>query len=192
MSETPAAEEGRVRRAVRLVMGRAGGQVGLVVFLVLVGYFFGIRGMRFLRVPSASMEPTLMRGDQLVTLRESVYRRGDIVVVRDTEEGGYMVKRIAGIGPDELLVRDGALYINGAYASEPYVEDPMVYNFPKPFRVPDGEAFLLGDNRNDSYDSSVDYHTVPLDDVVGKVVFIYFPYERWGPVRSYPLEPTGR
>ncbi len=182
--------EGRLRRGMRLVFGRVGGQVGLIVFLLLVGYFFGIRGVRFFRVPSSSMEPTLLRQDQLITLKEPVYRRGDIVVVRDRKNGGYLVKRIAGVGGDVLLVRDGVLYINDRYASEPYIKEPMVYTFPKPVWVPPDRFFLLGDNRNDSDDSSVDYHTVPREDIVGRVVFIYFPYDRWGPVASYPLAPV--
>lgn len=190
MTQATAEQPGRIRRTMAFILGKPGGQIFLVIFLLLVAYFFGLRGMRFFRVPSESMLPTLHPTDQLVTLKEKTYRRGDIVVMRDTEDGGYFVKRIAGKAGDELLVQGGALYINGGYASEPYVMEPMRYAFREPTRVPEGRVFVLGDNRNNSDDSSIDLKSFPEEDIVGRVCYIYFPYSRFGGVPSYPLAPS--
>jgi len=177
----------------------------MIVLLVLslVGfYFFAYRNVRFFIVPSASMEPTLFPEDMIITLKEPSYHRGDIVVLY--EEGDFVVKRIVGLPGDSISVVDGALFINGKYASEPYMLEPMNYYIEYPVQVPENRFFFLGDNRNRSEDSSVGFSNEPdarlqynsidylgyMDAIVGKVLFIYYPYNRFGPVRSYPLTNT--
>lgn len=162
-------------------------QAGLltILFLCVVGiYLFAFRGMRFFEVPSRSMEPTLSPGDHLVTLREREYHRGDIVVVEDDD--GYVVKRIVGVPGDEIMVMDGALFIDSAYASEPYILEPMEYVL-APVRVPEGCVFLLGDNRNASNDDHLTRQAQPQQSIVGRVRLRYYPYARWGRIISYPL-----
>lgn len=170
-----------------ILHSRRVGNVVVLVLLLIAGYYFAFRGMRFFRVPSESMVPTLLVGDQLMTLRQPEYHRGDIVVFRDTNDE-YLVKRIAGVGGDSILITEGSLFINEAFVSEPYIKEPMIYTVVPPVLVPPSEFFMLGDNRNNSEDSSIDRHTVPLAKVVGKVMFRYYPYDRWGRVPSYPME----
>lgn len=167
-----------------MILGREGGTVAIVLLALLGVYFFAIRGMRFFEVPSHSMKPTLLEGDRLVTLNNRTYERGDIVVIR--ERGGYIVKRIAGVGGDELMVVDGALFVNGDYASEPYIAEPMEYVL-EPLRVPEGYVFVLGDNRNESDDSHLSREAHSVEAIVGRVVYRYYPYDRLGPVPSFPL-----
>jgi len=170
---------------------------------VVICYLGFVRGMRFFAVPSQSMEPTLRRGDYLLTLNADEYRRGDIVVLKDpTIQGGNLVKRIVGVGGDTIAIQAGALFINGKYASEPYIREPMVYEIFPPITVGEGRIFVLGDNRNDSEDSSYwaiirdDPHipeelradpTVSVDDIIGRVRYIYLPGSRRGPVAGFPL-----
>jgi len=163
----------------------------LLICAVLL-HFFQVRGMRFFLVPSRSMEPTLHPNDHLLTLTEPVYQRGDIVVLRDpVNPGEYLVKRIVAVAGDELAVQIGGLFIDGEYASEPYIKEPMAYTL-GPIEVPEGEVVVLGDNRNESEDSSRWRDpTVPVDAIVGKVRYIYLPMDRAQPVRSYPLAGTG-
>jgi len=173
----------------------------LYVIIILVScvliYFFAYRNMRFFKVPSASMEPTLRPHDYLLTLNHENYYRGDIVVFKDpTLEGGYLVKRIVGVGRDRVAVEGGALLINESYVSEPYVNELMDYRLPG-VRVPEGHLFMLGDNRNNSDDGHswnpkdrahpVDKF-VSEDTVVGKVHFVYLPFSRAQKVLAYPLE----
>ena len=173
----------------RILHGRRAGNILALAIIFSLLYAYVILGVRTFHVPSASMNPTLLEGDQLFTVRRENYRRGDIVVIRDHEEGGFIVKRIVGMAGDTLNVQAGALYINGMYASEPYLLEEMDYVFPDPgfATVSPGEVFVLGDNRNRSDDSSVDLTTKSVEDIVGMVKFIYYPYDRFGALVSYPL-----
>lgn len=176
------------------LIGRRAGYIAIALLAAAGCYAFGVRGARFFMVPSGSMEPTLLPNDMLVTVRDTSYHRGDIVVLRHDHE--YLVKRITGLPGDSVGVVDGALLIDGKYASEPYVREPMRYTIEDPIRVPEGRFFFMGDNRNESDDSSVNhggpdgpglYDLGWMKDIVGRVVFLYYPYSRWGGVRSYPL-----
>ena len=135
------------------------------------------------------MLPALQQGDYILTLTDDRYLRGDIVVLKDPESegGGFLVKRIVAIGGDTVAIQGGALVLNGEYASEPYVREPMNADF-EAITVPEGEVFVLGDNRNESDDSSVwKDPTVPVKSIVGRVRYIYLPWSRMGRVDPYPL-----
>jgi len=182
---------------VKTILGARGGQVAILILALCGVYLFAYRGMRFFLVPSASMVPTLLETDQVVTLKEKAYSPGDVVVLRDpAEAGAYLVKRIVATGGDVVTVAGGALYVNGAYVSEPYVLEPPDYEF-GPTRVAEGEVFVLGDNRNDSEDSHLwEDPDRNVRDIVGKVRYIYFPYHRagafrGGAVRRAPPPPGG-
>lgn len=161
--------------------------LALLVIVAPLFYVFVLQGTQFFKVPSKSMETALLVGDWLVTQRQKEYRRGDMVVFRDTKDGGYLVKRIVGVAGDTLNVDTGALFINGEFASEPYIAEPMAYEFKHPVALKEGEVFVLGDNRNWSEDSHVDLLPTPVDNIVGRVIYRYYPFNRIGPLRSYPL-----
>lgn len=169
--------------------------IASVVVAVLIalsaGYCFGVRNMRFFLVPSESMYPILQRNDYIVTLNQKEYRRGDIVVLVDPKAPrDYLVKRIVGVPGDTLATVGGALFIDGRYASEPYVNEETLTDLIS-FVVPAGEVFVLGDNRNASEDSLTWGRGAPLKGIVGRVRFIYSPVSRMGLIHSYPLGPTG-
>lgn len=175
-------------------------------------YVFGIMGAVPFKVPSSSMEPTLLPGDFLFATPQKYYQRGDIIVLRDpAQKGAYLVKRIVGLPGDTISEDNGYLSINGKYASEPYLYEPVNYVL-LPVTVPENEILVLGDNRNESEDSSRwlidpdtgevtvsdDYgvsgpdgktykRTVSIASVIGKVRYIYLPFSRMGRVDSYPL-----
>ena len=166
--------------------------IGFIVVAAILIVLSLTRGISFFLVPSSSMLPTLQKGDYILTLTDDRYLRGDIVVLKDLENGGegFLVKRITAIGGDKVAIRSGGLFLNGEYASEPYVREPMNADF-GPITVPQGEVFVLGDNRNESEDSSVwKEPTVPVESIIGRVRYIYLPWSRMGTVSSYPLTNT--
>jgi signal peptidase I len=191
---------------------RRGFYIAFLIFAAIMIYLFAFVGVTPFKVPTGSMIPTLLPGDFLFCAPQQEYQRGDLVVVDDPlRPGGYLVKRIVGLPGDTVAAENGYLALNESYASEPYLREPMNYEMP-PRTVPEGEIFLLGDNRNESDDASrwlidpesgdaieteqagVDVvgdkiwkRTLPIDSIVGKVVYLYLPFDRMGPVRSYPL-----
>ena len=177
----------RLSKFMKDALGKKGGEMLLLILSLTGLYFFAYRRMQFFRVPSASMEPTLLIGDQIITLKEPQYARGDIVVLTDPEDTkSFIVKRIAAVAGDTVFVTGGTLYVNGAYVSEPYTAEPPNYLM-QPYTVPEGRIFLLGDNRNNSDDSHLwDEKGRPVGDIAGKVRFIYYPYGRAGMLDGYP------
>jgi len=133
------------------------------------------------RVDGFSMLPTL-KNNQLALVNRLAYRfgkpeRGDIIVfhfpVNPKED---LIKRVIGLPGEEVVVKDGRVYINGTALEEPYIASSPKYT--AQWSVPEGYLFVLGDNRNDSSDSH-SWGLLPLDDVVGKAVLVYWPITDW-------------
>jgi signal peptidase I len=152
------------------------------------------------RIPSASMEPTLhcKQGGDGCTARFSdrvlanrfIYRfrdprRGEIVVFHVPKAaetacgmGGVFVKRIVGLPGDVWQERQGFVYINGKKLDEPYIKkDRRDFESWPARKIPDGNYFMMGDNRRSSCDSRK-WGTVPRENIIGKVVAIYWPPNR--------------
>ena len=142
-----------------------------------------------IRVDGASMEPTLVSGEYVIVDRIS-YRlgsphRGDIIVFhfpRDPKE--EYIKRVIGLPGDEVEVKNNAVYVNGQLLDETYLK--VTTNYTGTWRIPTGQLFVLGDNRNNSSDSH-DWGTVPMDYVVGKAILVYWPPPTWGLIDHVPL-----
>jgi signal peptidase I len=142
-----------------------------------------------IRVDGASMEPTLVSGEYVIVSRLS-YRlgspqQGDIIVFhfpRDPKE--EYIKRVIGLPGDEVEVRNGSVYVNTQPLDENYLK--VIMNYTGTWRVPAGQLFVLGDNRNNSSDSH-DWGMVPMDYVVGKAILVYWPPPAWGLIEHVPL-----
>lgn len=113
------------------------------------------------RIPSASMENTIMTGDRLIGFRFSYWLhkpdRGDIILFRyPLDEKTIYIKRVIGLGGEHVEIRDGKIYIDfrDAPLEEPYLmEDWISDNDGYVFDVPEGAYLVLGDNRNISLDA---------------------------------------
>lgn len=135
------------------------------------------------RVPSGSMETTIMTGDRVIGSRLS-YRfsdpeRGDIAIFHfPDDESDYYVKRIIGLPGDVIDIKDGYVYLNGSETplDEPYIREAMIPEAPMHFEVPENCYFMMGDNRNSSADARSWRNTyVKRNKIVAKVLFRYYP-----------------
>ena len=134
-------------------------------------------------VPTGSMISTIQINDRLIGNRLAYLfsdpKRGDIVIFPypDNEKETY-IKRIVGLPGETLEIIDGVLYIDGEVYEEPYLNEPMKGSC-GPFLVPEGHYFMMGDNRNNSWDSRYwTNHYVAKDKILGKAWLRYEP--SWG------------
>lgn len=150
----------------------------VVVLVLIVNNFLLINA----RVPSESMEKTIMTGDRFFGNRLAYLfddpERFDIVVFKyPDDESQLFVKRVIGLPGETVEIKDGKVYING---SETPLDDSFTPETPTgdygPYVVPDGSYFMLGDNRNHSGDSRFwKQPYVEKEKIVGKAIFRYFP-----------------
>ena len=109
--------------------------------------------------------------------------RFDVVVVHYAEENYNVVKRVVGLPGDTVELRDGYLYVNGIRYEEKFLHERARSNY-GPVTVPEGEYFLMGDNRNNSKDSRT-VGTVSRNEIVGRVEAVIWhrvpsTLEDWG------------
>ncbi len=167
----------------------------IIIFLCALVLSFAIKGLVIDNrlIPSSSMVPTVPVNSRVLVNRV-VYYLGDpqfldIVVFEPTEStkeevgrGDDMLKRVIGMPGDTILIADGVLYRNGEPLDEPYISEDMNYNY-GPVTVPEGMVFLLGDNRNYSFDAHLwSDPFVPMDNVKGKAFFMYWPLDNFGTI----------
>jgi len=141
-------------------------------------------------IPSGSMEPTLQINDHLMIEKVSYHlqkpERGDIVVFNPTDtlkQENYhqaFIKRIIGLPGDTVEVKGGHVYINGEVITEDYIKEIPKYNY-GPQIVPDDQYLVLGDNRNNSYDSHL-WGFVPRENLIGKAFVRFWPLNRVGTI----------
>ena len=138
------------------------------------------------RIPSESMEYTIMKGDQIfgnrLSYRFSDPERFDIIIFRYPDDPKqYFIKRIVGMPGELVTIANGKVYIDGS--TEP-LDDSFIAEPQNPeyggkvytYEVPENSYFVMGDNRNHSRDSRYwNDHFVERDEILGKAVFRYWP-----------------
>ena len=144
---------------------------------------FRMSGFLALNFSSSSMEPTILPGEKIIVdthyYREHNPERGDLLAFR-TKDGFYTIKRIIAVGRDTIEEKDRQILVNGTTLKEPYTQhtslpgsNPDLDNFDSVF-VPEGNYFVIGDNRDISLDSrSSGYGFVARDSIVGKALYVY-------------------
>jgi signal peptidase I len=174
-----------------------------LVIAVVLALFVRTWVFQAFKIPTGSMEPNLLVGDHLIVnkmmfsptasaleravLPMRTITRGDIIVFKYPEEPERdFIKRVIGLPGDRLELRRKVLYINGepltepyAHLSEPASDSPGVTGdlreFYGPVTVPQGQYFMMGDNRDNSQDSRY-WGFLPEHYVKGRALFIYFSF----------------
>lgn len=141
-------------------------------------------------IPSESMVPTLQSGDRVfvnkLTYRFGSPQRGDVVVfnpppaVQAQGIQDALINRVIGLPGETIAVETGQVYIEGQPLSEDYVLEPPQYPY-SPTQVPPDSYFVLGDNRNNAFDSHM-WGFVPKNLIVGKATKIFWPRQRAGAI----------
>jgi len=199
------------RRALRNVRELAETFVlALLIFLVVRA------ALQNFRVEGSSMDPSLHNGQYLI-INKAIYtrinldtfskfipfidpgdnpvrylfrapQRGDVVVFRfPGNPDRDFIKRIIGEPGDTVEVKEGTVYIDGAPLDEPYITSKPTYTY-GPAEVPPKNYFVLGDNRNNSYDSHA-WGFVPEENIIGQAWLSYWPTDFWGLVPNKDLAP---
>ncbi len=179
--------------------------IGTALILALIIRAYVVQAFK---IPSGSMIPTLLIGDHILVnkflygtalpfsdkkvLILSDPKRGDIVVFKYPEDPSRdFIKRVIGVEGDVVQGKSGVVYVNGQPLVEPYVQHTDTSprsgsieprdNF-GPYLVPKGKFFMMGDNRDQSYDSRF-WGYVDTRDIKGKAFIIYWS---WDSTKSLP------
>jgi len=144
--------------------------------LVAVFFFSFFQMINIGNITSDSMDPEFRVGNKVVINRLSYVKknpsRGDIIAFE--KDGQKLIKRIIGIEGDKIESIDGTVLINGYVLEEDYIEENMETNFVNSFEVPEGCYFVLGDNREISYDARYwDEAYISREDIIGRVVYCF-------------------
>ncbi|WP_338022400.1 signal peptidase I [Argonema antarcticum] len=142
-------------------------------------------------IPSGTMLPTLQINDRLL-IDKLIYRfqkpqRGDIVVFSPTDTliqqnlKDAFIKRIIGLPGEKVEVKGEKVYINDQPLQENYIAEAPDYQY-GPVTVPPNSYFVLGDDRNNSYDSHY-WGFVPRELIIGKATKRYWPPDRIGSLK---------
>lgn len=138
-------------------------------------------GIRPFGVPSTGMERTISQGGHIVVdlrqYRDSKPKYPDIVVIQ--KDGTFFVKRVIAVGGDTIEGRNGAIIVNGNRLEESYIQHignpkaPVQLNEFGPIYVPPGKLFVMGDNRDVSWDSRMpEFGLVGEESIAGGVIYI--------------------
>lgn len=132
------------------------------------------------QVDGPSMTPTLLNNEFILVNKAEYFfhgpQRGDVIVFRYPKDTSRdYVKRVIGLPGDTVRVTaQGAVSVNGATLTEPYINDSLNVYGPETVKLKSGQYFVLGDNRGDSSDSR-DWGPVPSSDIIGVAAFVYWP-----------------
>ncbi len=180
-----------------------------IIIAVILALFIRTFVVQAFKIPSGSMLPTLQIGDHLlvskfiygvkIPMTEIVLipwknpKHDDIVVFQFPKDPSIdYIKRVVGVAGDTVEIKNKQLYINGEAITRDYAQftdnDIMKATAGSrdnmgPVKVPEGNIFVMGDNRDNSFDSRF-WGFVNLDDVLGKAFILYWSWDLNKPLMS--------
>ena len=138
------------------------------------------------KIPTGAMQPTLIPGDHIIcnkTVSGEDVKRGDVIVFYyPGDKRKLFTFRVTALPGESVEVKQDKLFINGEYIEEDYISltdkktDSHLEDF-GPVSVPDNAIFVLGDNRNNSFDSRY-WGFVDFEDVIGEITHIYWSQDK--------------
>jgi signal peptidase I len=174
-----------------------------IAIAVILALFIRTFVVQAFKIPSGSMKETLLIGDHIL-VNKFIYgvklpfvnatiipgkapKRGDVVVFRFPQDPDKdFIKRTIAVAGDTIAIRDKKVYLNGKPMPDPFGVHKDARIIPKgaqprdnfgPITVPDGKIFVMGDNRDHSFDSRF-WGFVDLRDVKGKAFIIYWSWDK--------------
>lgn len=159
-------------------------QAAIVLVIILAEIFLFRKVLMNAYIPSESMEPTFTEGMRLIATREDKVGRGDVIIFRfPGDPSVHYIKRVIGLPRDTVEIKEDGVYVNGETLEEPYLKERMKVQDEQIFVVPEDSYFLMGDNRNNSYDSRA--WKEPYVDkkyVEGHPRLVYWPLSKAGAI----------
>lgn len=169
----------------------------IIIVAVVLALFVRTFFAQAFRIPSESMEDTLLVGDflfankllygakipfinkRLPSIRNP--RPGDIIIFKYPGDGKTpYIKRCVAVAGQTVELRESTLYVDGVAQDESFTKYARGEHLPRkygPVTVPEGHVFMMGDNRDNSSDSRI-WGALDMDLIMGKAMFIYFS---WNP-----------
>ena len=162
-------------------------EISLVIIfyaiVIVVAIFISTKAIGLCITKTSSMQGTLNVNDYYIENKIAykfgkLPQRGDIVDFKFPETGELYAKRVLGLPNETVQIKNGIVYINGEAIDEPYLSSNSLGDF-GPYAVPAGTYFMMGDNRNESYDSR-QWKTkyIPIENIEGRV---------WGTFSDFKL-----
>lgn len=168
-----------------------------LVWLVLplaLPWLINLATMR-IRTNGFGMMPTMPNGSYVLVDRQAYQprqlpQRGDIVIFQfpslSSPNSVILAKRIIGLPGEVVTVSEGQVSIDGTDINEPYIFAQATYS--GKWIIPEGQFFVLGDNRPDSKDSH-QFGVIPRESILGKAVWIYWPLSNFGEIAGSNFPP---
>ncbi len=191
MYEIPVEDISNQGKATQFV-GSIGKAIYSLIETILVALVLAIVLYLFIMTPHEvvgnSMHPTYKNGEFLmankITYKISEPKRGDVVIFKFSETQDF-IKRIIGIPGDEVMIKDGKIYINGKLLNESkYLDSTVITNGGsylhegQTITIQEDEYFVCGDNRGNSSDSR-EFGAVKVSSIKGKAWIVYFPFSEF-------------
>jgi signal peptidase I len=161
--------------------------IGILLGAIIAAWVIQAYLIKPFQIPSESMVPTINPGDRILinrlAYRYGDIKRGDIIVFKapfDPETD--FVKRVVAVAGDTVEVKRGGLIVNGEPQIEDFVNPESIDLSTFPMQtVPEGNVFVMGDNRTNSQDGRYwKPPWLPVENVIGKAFFTYWPPSRTG------------
>lgn len=156
-------------------------------------------------VDGRSMEYTLHDGEKMFMMKLNDIERFDVVVfpapggpITSDEPQSLYIKRVIGVPGDTVAYQDDQLILNGVQMNEPYLDDmraDVLGNFTSDFQleeitgsatVPEGQVFVMGDNRRNSLDGRA-FGFIDAEDIIGEADYIYWPLSSMRALDQYEM-----